>query len=235
MKIIFTNFLDVPEKFSPKPADKNIPSWYKNLNSYINNLKKPNGHGPTPATAKRCMPIFDSMTSGYIIFTHADLHISQVKDEESGLTNPYYQWSGYDAISFHTKSQLPEYPDAEGHEFAYPKWINAWGIKTPKGYSCLFMPPMHRDTPIKIIPGIVDTDKYTAMVNFPFLLKDSTMEGMIPAGTPIAQVVPFKRDNWKMQFGGIKEKKDVERQSSELFTLFFDKYKTLWWQRKDYS
>ena len=31
MKIIFTNFLDVPEKFSPKPAGKDVPNWYKKL------------------------------------------------------------------------------------------------------------------------------------------------------------------------------------------------------------
>jgi hypothetical protein len=49
------------------------------------------------------------------------------------------------------------------------------------------------------LPAIVDTDKHPIMVNFPFFLKEN-FSGVIPYGTPIVQVIPFKRENWKSKF-----------------------------------
>ena len=81
MIIKFTNVLEVPEEFAPVPASKVLPDWYKNLDSYFFGEKKPIGDGAVPTTAKRCMPLFDSMASGYIISTHADFWVSQRPDE----------------------------------------------------------------------------------------------------------------------------------------------------------
>ena len=54
---------------------------------------------------------------------------------------------------------------------------------------------MHRESVFTIMDGIVDTDSYNALVNFPFFLNDWSYEGLIPAGTPMAQVIPFKRED----------------------------------------
>jgi hypothetical protein len=179
------------------------------------------------------MPIFDAITGGYIILTHSDLFISQ-KPDEDGKVHPYYEWANFGAISFHSKDQLPEHPDGLGHEKSYPKWNNAWAIKTPPGYSCLFISPLHRETPIIVLPGVVDTDRYSAPVNFPFVLRDPKMEGLIPAGTPIMQVIPFKRDEWQMEFGAKEEFDDQVRLTNKLRSVFFDSYKRQYRQPKEY-
>jgi hypothetical protein len=57
---------------------------------------------------------------------------------------------------------------------------------------------------------------------------------MIPAGTPMVQVIPFKRDTWKMKIGGEKELKENAKIVSRLDTSFFNKYKTYFWSRKEY-
>jgi len=225
--------MGVPEEYRPVPASKLIPDWYKNLESHVGGEKKPHEEGSTRTTAKRCMPIFDAISSGYIISTHADLWISQ-KTDEDGKTYPYYQWANFNAIDFHPKHQLPEHPDGAGHELTYPKWTNTWAITTPLGYSCIFIPPLHRETPIMIFPGVVDTDKYRSPVNFPFVLRNTKMEGLIPAGTPIAQVIPFKRDSWKTKIGDEKELIDQEKITRKLKTLFFDSYKRQFRQPKEY-
>jgi len=103
--IIFTNSMGIEEIFPPEPASKNIPDWYKNLESYIGGAKKPSGEGQTTATIKRCMPVFDVMNSGYILKTPADVFISQKEtfDEEgnfSGYT-PWYEWANFGLIQFH--------------------------------------------------------------------------------------------------------------------------------------
>jgi hypothetical protein len=242
-QIIFTDTTGVPEEFKPKPAVASVPDWYKNLESYMNGAKKPTGEGQTSATIKRCMPVFDAITNGYILYTYADVFVSQKPlvnqetGETSGKTIPWYEWPSYAPIQFHPDVQAPNHPQkgdmSEGG--SYPKWINPWSIKTPPGYSVLFTQPMHRESPFTILDGIVDTDQYNAPVNFPFVLNDWSFEGLIPAGTPMAQVIPFKRDSWQMEIGTDTHRQDQSKTTRLLRTRFFDSYKAQFRQPKEYK
>ena len=226
MKITFTNTSGADLE-QPKPASRLVPDWYKNTQSYTNGERKPGGDGNTTATIKRCVPVFDAISAGYIIESPADVFVS-IKDGQQ-----WFEWSDFGLIQFHPIEQAPEHPDKK--PFSYPKWINHWAITTPKGYSTLFVQPFHRESVFTILPGIVDTDQYTAEVNFPFVINDPAFEGLIPKGIPIAQVIPFKRDSWTMELG---DKKDLEAQvkvSKKLRSKFFDRYKSMFWTKKEYK
>ena len=227
MNIIFTNTSGFDELEKPQPASKFIPDWYKDMESYMGGDKKPDGNGGTTATIKRCMPVFDAINAGYIVTSPADVYVS-IKDG-----NQYFAWSSLGLISFHPISQAPNHPARKKHD--YPKWISHWSIRTPKGYSTMFVQPMHRESVFTILPGIVDTDEYYAPVNFPFVINDPEFEGLIPKGTPIGQIIPFKRDSWQMEFGNEKELKDQFNNTSTLSTKFFDRYKTMFRQDKTYK
>ena len=237
MKITFTNTMGIPEEYSPKPASRHVPDWYKDLESYIGGEKKPDGNAGTTGTIKRCMPVFDAINSGYIIPTPCDIWVKQVPIEEDPTkTQPYYEWANFGIIEFHPIVQAPVHPSNSGHTVSYPKWINSWAVKTPPGYSVAFVQPWHRDSVFTILPGIVDTDTYSAAVNFPFVLNEPTkFEGLIPAGTPMAQVIPFKRDLWEMEIGGQEELIDQRKVTTLLRTKFFDSYKTQYRQVKEYK
>lgn len=226
MKIVFTNTSGADLE-QPQPAFKLVPEWYKNTSSYIGDIKKPDGTGGTSATIKRCMPVFDAISAGYIITSPADVYVS-IKNNQQ-----WFEWADFELISFHPIAQAPEHPDKK--PFAYAKWNNPWSVKTPKGYSTLFVQPFHRESVFTILPGIVDTDQYMPPVNFPFVINDPAFEGLIPKGTPIAQVIPFKRDSWVMELGS---KKDLEAQhkiTKQLHSKFFDKYKSMFWTKKEYK
>ena len=227
MKITFTNTSDFLDIEKPEPASKFIPEWYKNMESYLNGKKIPTDSGMTKATIKKCIPVFDAITAGYIITLPAEIHVS-IKDGQQ-----YFQWSSLNLVQFHPIIQAPEHPLRKPHD--YPKWMNPWAIKTPKGYSTLFVQPFHRESVFTILPGIVDTDTYTAPVNFPFVINDPTFEGYIPKGTPIAQVIPFKREDWEIEFGSEKELKENLNILQQLQTKFFDRYKSMFWHRKEYK
>jgi hypothetical protein len=228
MHITFTNVSGVDVTIDkPIPASQAIPEWYKSTLSYISGEKKPKGNGEGESTIKKCMPVFDSMTSGYLILLPADIYVSPKEGE------PYFQWSNLGLISFHVFEQAPIHPMKNG--FNYPKLKNPWAIKTPKGYSCLIMQPTHRDLPFNIFPAVVDTDTYTDAINFPFVLKDPNFEGLIPAGTPIAQIMPFKRESWKMQIGNEKDLIQTMQVANKLQRKFFDRYKTMFWTKKEYT
>jgi len=231
-QITFTNTFGVAlDGREPQPASKTIPEWYKKTSSYMGNEKKPNGQGHTNATIKRCMPVFDALTSGYIIPTYVDLYLSKLEDGSIKIETP-----SLDVLGFHPVEQAPHLPGKTDKTVQYPKWINPWGIATPKGYSCLFVAPLHHPNEFfKVLPGVVDTDSYTAPVNFPFMFNDPEFTGLIPAGTPMVQVIPFKRETWRMKIGGEKELKKLNSVTQNLRSVFFDSYKNKYRQPKEYK
>lgn len=235
MKIIFTKLIDVPDDHCPVPASQLIPEWYKNTNSYINGSKVPvpgRQGNETTATIKRCMPIFDSITAGYIIKSPADVYVIQ-RTNDDGSTYPWYEWANFSLIEFHGKIQAELHPSL--NDLSAPKWVNPWGIKTPKGYSVFITQPMHRDLPFTILPGIVDTDTYNIPISFPFTLNDVNFQGLIPAGTPIAQVIPFKREDWQMEIGSKTSLEEMKKQDKKLRSKFYDSYKMQFRQNKEYK
>jgi hypothetical protein len=226
-EVIFTNVFGL-DFFPPKPAVKEVPNWYKNTPEYIGDQgKKIVDPSFSPQTIKKCIPVFDAITAGYILYTQVDVQI----DQREGI--PYYIWPEQNAIGFHPIDQAPIHPEKK--EAPYPKWINPYAITTPPGYSVLFTQPMHRESVFTILDGIVDTDTYKAPVNFPFVLKDIKWEGIIPAGTPMAQIIPFKRESWKHKIGSEKEQKEQSLVTSKLKTIFFNSYKLQFWSRKEYK
>lgn len=226
-KIIFTNTTDDKHILKPVPASSMLPNWYKNTQSYRNNNKKGLTERVfTNATIKKCMPVFDAMTAGYIIPVPADVWVSIENGQQ------VFTWANYNLIQFHPADQVSLHPQATGNDL--PKWINPWAITTPKGYSTLFVQAFHRDSVFNIMPGVVDTDDFNHPVNFPFAFKDPKWEGLIPQGTPMAQVIPFKRDAWTMLEG---TELDIQKSNRDLRVIsnkFFDRYKTLFRKPKEY-
>lgn len=223
-QIIFTNVLGFHESSMPIPATQTIPEWYKKMPNRRPNIKRPD----SMRTIKKCVPVFDAMSAGYVFSTPCDLYVTQVDGE------PQYETSMLAVIDYHPQQQANFHPAANGVQ--YPKWLNSWGITTPKGYSTLFVPPIHNPNPWFVcLDGLVDTDKYTAPVNFPFVLKDPKFEGLIPAGTPMIQAIPFKRDTWEVVKGKEKEKEQAEEIRRELNTLFWDRYKTIYRTIKNWN
>jgi hypothetical protein len=226
-KIIFTNTAAVDNQYAPVPASTMVPDWYKQIDSYMGKEKKPDGAGGTTGTIKKCVPVFDAITGGYIIPTPMDVYVSQ-KDGA-----PWYEWASGTSVEFHPVAQALNHPNFNG--VPYPKWTNPWAIKTQPGYSVLFIQPMHRESVFTILPGIVDTDTYTSPVNFPFVLNDVKWEGMIPAGTPMAQVIPFKRDSFKMEVSDSQDNlKEQAQATRKLRSRIFDSYRNQFWHRKEY-
>jgi hypothetical protein len=232
VEIIFTdveNEEGVLEK--PKPATEYIPQWYKDAKAYLDpsGKKAPTLDNSPYGTIKRCMPLWDLMTAGYIITTPYDIYVRQI----NGL--PYFQWGAKEAIAFQSMEQFQNHPYSRDINYAV-RIVHPWSIKTPKGWSILVCEPQHHEPgPMICSNGIVDTDEYSLPFNMFFKLRDPNFEGMIPAGTPFIQVIPFKRENWTSKLGAAKEKQKHKSDWNKFQTVFFDRYKKFWWQRKEYK
>jgi hypothetical protein len=231
MKIVFTDIHNpdgVLEK--PKPATEYVPLWYRAAKSYLDpsGKKAPTIDGPY-ATVKRCMPVWDMMTAGYIMETPYDIYIRQTPE------GPYFQWGNNDAIIFQSMDQFQNHPYSRDINYAV-RIVIPWSIKTPRGWSIMVMEPQHHEPgPITCASGIIDTDDYSLPFNMFLKLRDPNFEGMIPAGTPFLQIIPFKRDAWESELGGEKERKKFESDTKKFSRVFFDKYKKFWWHKKEYK
>ena len=191
----------------PVPASRVLPDYYKQMPNSTSKTEHPvfNDRGDPGETMKKCMPVFDSMTAGYLITLITDVYVQN--DHSHGKA---FTWSAEDfvAIDSHPDGQFPGLPIPEGYDTASAyKFVNPWQVVTPPGYSCLFVQPMwHYDLPFHVFPGVVDTDQHPVPVNFPFLMR-SDFEGYLRKGTPIAQVIPFRREEF-VASGGVRDSED---------------------------
>lgn len=239
--IIFTDVSqELPFLERPKPASASLPDWYKKMPGYFGKLVggkqdrelfiDNDGLAIAPQTIKRCIPVFDAMTSGYILHTLCDVQVTQ----RDG--HPFYTWSqNYDVVMFHNHREAPGVPGSKtGVDF--PKWKNPWAIKTPAGYSSLIVPPLNnQNNMFEIFSAIVDTDTYVERIHLPFKLLDWNWEGIIPAGTPMAQIVPFKRDSFELKIGGQKEREESLKVGSAHRRFFYNAYRNMRWNKKFYK
>jgi hypothetical protein len=189
----------------PKPASQFLPDWYKQQKALSAEKMIVGSNGVPNSTIKKCMPVFDEMTAGYIISLASDL-LFTLNEDENGERYHHVDWSIADCsnfISTHSPVQVSKVPIPSGFARCPFKFKNFYRIQTPAGYSCLFKHPfwLNPDAPFLSLSGIVDTDAHPIPVEFPFLVKES-FEGIIEAGTPIMQVIPFKRQEWRHEVVG---------------------------------
>lgn len=225
MEIKFTNVFISQDlsKYQPVLANKDIPKWYQNTEPYVDNDEE-------YLTIKRCIPVLDIISSGYLLLLPCDILVERIESIPRLTVHGDFD-PRFEPMS-HSLDQAKEYPGAKKYPFL--KWMNPWGIKTSDGYSCLFITPVHRNLPFKILEAVVDTDRFTEPINFPFILDDN-FEGIIPAGTPISQVIPIKRESFSMSIGGIEEFELAKKQNQNMSKYKNSGYKKLFWSRKEYS
>lgn len=217
---------------APIPAKKALPGWFKSFNRFLNNEKKmtifPSRH--SNATVKMCPPFLDAMMTGYTICLETDLAISPEGDDYNFI----WGYSAVNLIDEHLPDQVPKEMIPDNFHSRPYKFMSLWGIKLPKGYSAFITHPVNRpDLPFLTMSGLVDVDSYNVAINFPFLLKKN-FSGIIPAGTPIAQVIPVKREQWRHEIRPYSYQETSAIEAKFLKTLYRS-YKKQFWHPKQYD
>ena len=231
----------------PIPAKLNIPEWYKALQHTYNDR-----------TVKGCMPFLDTLTSGYLLKLPQDFYIRHNVDSKDKEGNTYKDsffnpaLAAYDTrlrakmlnlnsahTDYHPTKQVGGSQHVDKNKnLPFYKFLNPWRIKTPKGYSCLFVPPLNNsDDRFSIMPGIVDTDSFKNEINFPFVIngdKYPVLETTLKKGLPYVQIIPFKRDDWVMKIKALKQEDIINTR------IFYDlrilnNYKNMFWNKKSWK
>jgi hypothetical protein len=161
------------------------PEWLKNQRTYKDSRDK----------FLNCPGMSDYIKAGYIIPAWESIKIKAntadtvvlmkertEKGAEIGQMNPKL----VDRIS----------PVESSVKLKVTKISTPWAIFTKSGYSAYVLPAVYHSPFLKdlyVYPGIVDFDKFTNC-NFIFTaIRACEIE--IPVGTPLLQVIPFKRED----------------------------------------
>ncbi len=170
----------------PVPAKTVLPDWFRKLAPIDAGRVTATDNG---LTVKRCMPFLDAMTTGWILPVAATVRL-EIRDEgrtvDAGWEFDKVMVSNHNPYQIAGHAQEPRPPC---------KLHNYWTIATPPGWSCLFVPPLNRPNPVvSILAGVVDTDAYQSLIHFPFIATAPDGVHTLEKGTPLVQVIPFRRD-----------------------------------------
>jgi len=236
LKITFTPaFLGYGERLSPpEPSAKHVPEWYKSLSKhdYWNSDEHLNpvnhiGTDGAQVSTKMCMPFLDSLTAGYQYVLEDDLNI----DVEPETGKPILWWGG--DVMLVDKRPIIDMPIPNNCHPVHYGWRMNWYYETPPGYSVLITHPMNRfDLPFYTQSGIVESDIWGLPVFTAFFLQKD-FRGTIKKGTPIFQIIPFKRDNWELEVVETPEELDKhEFRAENRRSMLYGYYKKTAWRKK---
>jgi hypothetical protein len=235
LKISFTPVFHNPEHrlTAPEPAIKHVPEWYRSLSKFDKSndeitLAPENNLGTDGAqvSTKMCMPFLDATTAGYMYVLEDDLHVSLDKDGK-----PTLSWKG-DVMLVDKRPIIDIVVPDNCHPIHYG-WRMNWYYETPPGHSVLITHPMNRyDLPFYVQSGIVESDIWGLPVFIAFFLKRN-FQGVIPKGTPIMQIIPFKRDSWELEV--IDTEEEINRHeflAENRRSMLYGYYKKTAWRKK---
>lgn len=188
----------------PVPSSSLMPNWYKKLPRFVNNSDKPI-KAQAQKDLKTCSPFRDIMLTGYMYRTPADIEVIPYENGDVDIFwNPMLPFKVIEKRGsvLDEKNQgfgMPVPAGCNPNMFAFAP---TYGSKASTKYSVLVTHPLNRhDLPFVTTSGLLDMKGLgTQGGNVPFFLKQG-FSGLIPKGTPYAQIIPIKQEHWVHRIG----------------------------------
>jgi hypothetical protein len=218
----------------PFPASEAIPKWWKDASPYIKSKDNPDGkkiivsNYESNASFKKCTPMLDMLSSGYIVPLWADVQVTMTE------FGPQLNWGvvGRRVFDIHDEQEV-EGPD--GYQKTQFKFLNQWVPKLPKGYSALIIPcPGYPNNVFRPMSAVIDYDKTTHPLSPPMYLKND-FEGIVEKGTPMFQIIPFKRSNWNSKFSFLQDGQQLINWDRNVKATIVNNYVKNFWEKKSYK
>jgi hypothetical protein len=231
---------DKTAEFSPepKPGSRALPEWYKQQPGSVDNGELLAQFGQPASTVKKCLPIFDVITAGYVIVAPLDIYIDATDPDKLSYQIPAAMtlFKG-DIFATHDRKQYANMPmESDLYHQDLLRIMPFWIASTPPGFSALFLDPLHKDpTPLTALPGLIDTDGYPSDGHLSFKVQKG-FKGVIKQGTPLVQVIPFRREDWKMEIVEASESESfLKKHRMNLRSTFNNGYKNKFRSPKEYK
>lgn len=174
----------------PVRSKQALPDWLRTMPSTV----QASSVNLEVRTLKQCPPVIDAMSLGVTVFLSTDIRV-----DDDGF---HWDWNfpilpdtllPRAPLSVHVPEQVQAVPAFDDH--CVLKFHNWWTFETEPGYSLYCKHPSNRlDLPFHTLEGLVDSDRFKdGLIHFPARWVDDAFKGILPRGTPIAQLFPIKR------------------------------------------
>lgn len=188
--------------FRPVAAREYLPEWWKKSKIRVDH------RGHHTQTIRSCPSMQDWLTMGYYIVATDDVPVRngkhwnwpdgseqfQVVENKSMVSQSHPAGQLYDSI---------EYMGNDGPVKDAFKISSYWNMKTPEGYSVLFLDPfLFQNKYFACWQGVIDTDGFNINLDNAQIIFYPKVDHsfVIPKGTPMVQIFPFKREEWESTF-----------------------------------
>jgi hypothetical protein len=163
----------------------NPPSWFQRIGKHQGSIRK-------------CAGTIDLLSAGVTLpmWTNYRFRPNPLGGWETAGDDfsPNAGINSIQGFPFGSTGQCPMTDIRKIEDGQYPKIINPWRFETAPGWSTLLLPLYWEPNEnYSVVPAIVHTDFYHLMNIVLNLTGDSAFS--IKYGTPIAQLIPFKRDS----------------------------------------
>ena len=212
------------QDFKPVLAKSITPDWWKTMKVADMNQGMPN------KTIRSCPAMDDWLKTGWILLANRDFHIksgyskTDSDDKRFMAVDPESNKWADDGNGSGTH---PSHQTLDGFDYLGTggpvkdafKMKNPWCISTPKGYSCFYLDPfLFQNDYFATWQGIIDTDSFrlnydnAQIIFYPKVDHDF----VIKKGTPLCQIIPYKREEWVATYSLKSHKSFVNNWSSRL-------------------
>ena len=237
------------DMYRPEPVKNHKPQWFLDKDKYS---KDSNGKYRTDLFRNRetraleihkipswksCPAMLDVFSSGYYLFTPTDITFKENLQIEYDD-----QWgNGGGGWKFCSPRGVEDgMPHPEGYSSNTFAWVPNWKMEVDKDYTVLLTHPINiNDLPFKTISGFIDASNILMGTgNISFYIKEN-WTGTIPAGTPYAQVIPFKNDSWSSEIVNYTNEQ-IQENAQNTFDKYLigpglTRYKQTDWLKKHYE
>jgi len=224
----------------PRPASEYSPAWYSDMGAFLNKKARigpdddESYFGSADLTVKMCVPFRDGMFAGYIQEAWQDIYLD-LSDNNPENFKYILPTKSPRMMNHRDTTSMPIGNNFYQTEFVFHP---PWTPEVPKGWSVLYTQPINRVDLVTWFPSaIVDNDTFTHShdeSNIPFYIKKDFVQGVIPKGTPLYQMIPIRREAWSShpnRYDPITQAKI----SQEPRKTFWGGYKKIFWQKKEYK
>ncbi|MGA2551964.1 MAG: hypothetical protein ABSF50_17595 [Burkholderiaceae bacterium] len=176
----------------PTPARQGLPTWVREMPATAFSTT----HAQDVRTVKQCPPFIDAMAHGFLIPLPCDVTVRQgVFSWDWDLPALSVSAHPRSPLSFHVPAQVTGTPFHESAR-SIVKFNCFWTIELEPGYSLFATHPVNRaDLPFRLLTGMIDADRFHDVgILFPAIWTEPDFEGVLRAGTPIAQCFPVFRE-----------------------------------------
>lgn len=202
----YTEFPEITDQYPIYPAKDYKRKWVKNCARAFAKYKDKTENTQSLITAAKCPGMRNVMESGYIVQSWFDFTIETTADDDTefkiyypnqfekhiediGYKNPLIN-------SFNTKFSPLKIPTGNNLNSIIKIWT-PYHFEVPDTHELLVLPVMYDDNPpFTACPGSISGFEIDFNVHVFWHAREG--KTFVPAGTPLCQLVPIKRDKTKI-------------------------------------